>query len=35
MNTLALSRCDADSASTLVLGLENDSVVILRAECKV
>ncbi len=33
--TLLLSRSDADSASTIVLGLENDSVAVLKAECKV
>jgi hypothetical protein len=33
--TLLLSRCEPDSACTVVLGLENDSVAVLKAECKV
>jgi hypothetical protein len=35
MGTLNVSRGDADSQSTVVLGLENDRVAILKAECKV
>jgi hypothetical protein len=35
MGTLNVSRGDADSASTMVLGLESDCVAILKAECKV
>jgi hypothetical protein len=35
MGALNVSRGETDSASTMVLGLENDCVAILKAECKV